>query len=391
MLFCDECQRSRQHSSLDSGILTLGEQVWLQTGDISVSADLVSVVIPTYNRAHCVADAIDSATAQSHANMEIIVVDDGSMDDTRALIERRYAADPRIVYLNQENRGVSAARNTGLRAAQGDYVALLDSDDTWKPWKIELQLRCLDQFLEAGMIWTDMEAVDPDGHLISSRFLRTMYRNSYRWFPSSESLFSRSEPLALVWPAISSIDINRRAYCGNISSQMVMGNLVHTSTVLLRRSRLEKVGGFDETLKPSGEDFDFHLRTCQAGPVAFVDVASIRYRVGAPDQLTQPEYDLHVARNFLKTIEPVLKEGGSSLNWPASMLAAVQAEAHAWIGKELLECGDPRGARKHLAESLRHRAFAPRTLSLFALSCGPKCTYPLARRAVRAAKGLLMR
>jgi hypothetical protein len=273
-----------------------------------------------------------------------------------------------------------------LRAARGSYVALLDSDDTWKPWKIELQLRCLDCFPEAGMIWTDMEAVDPDGRLVSTRFLRTMYRNSYRWFPSNESLFSRSEPLEQVCPTVSSAEINGRAYCGDISSQMVMGNLVHTSTVLLRRARLEKIGGFDETLKPSGEDFDFHLRTCQAGSVAFADVASIQYRVGAADQLTRPEYAIHVARNFLRTIEPVLKDGGRGVNLPASMLAAVQAEAHAWIGRELLEHGDRRGARKHLAESLRHRPFTPYTLSLFTLSCGPSFSYPLARAVVRAAK-----
>ena len=355
-----------------------------------MSTDLVTVVIPTYNRAHCIADAIESAANQTHSNLEIIVVDDGSSDGTGALIERRFAVDPRVVYLRQDNRGVSAARNTGLSAARGSYIALLDSDDTWKPWKIELQLCCLDRFPEAGMIWTDMEAVGPDGRLISSRFLRTMYRASYRWFPSSESLFSRSEPLELVCPTLWLAEKNRRAYCGDIFSQMVMGNLVHTSTVLLRRARLEKVGGFDEGLKPSGEDYDFHLRTCQAGPVAFADVASIRYCVGAADQLTQPKYNIHVARNFLRTIERVLKDRGRSVNLPASMLAAVQAEAHAWIGRELLANGDRLGARKHLAESLRHRAFAPYTLSLFTMSCGPSFTYPLARGAVRAAKSLLM-
>jgi hypothetical protein len=84
---------------------------------------------------------------------------------------------------------------------------------------------------------------------------------------------------------------------------MVVGNLIHTSTILLRRERAEKVGLFDDTLKYSGEDFNFHLRTCRSGPVAFADVASIEYRVGAADQLTRPEYNIHIAKNFLKTIE----------------------------------------------------------------------------------------
>ena len=156
-----------------------------------MSGDLVTVVIPTYNRAHCIARAIDSAATQTHTNLDIIIVDDGSSDDTGTLIQKRYGDDPRVTYLRQENQGVSAARNAGLRMARGSYIALLDSDDVWKPWKIELQLRCLDHFPEAGMVWTDMEAVGPDGCLISQRYLRSMYQNSYRWFPSNNALFSR--------------------------------------------------------------------------------------------------------------------------------------------------------------------------------------------------------
>lgn len=349
-----------------------------------MSADLVTVVIPTYNRAHCIANAIDSAVNQTHSNMEIVVVDDGSSDGTEALIKSRYSGDPRVVYLRQENQGVSAARNAGLLAARGDYVGLLDSDDTYMPWKIELQLRCLDYFPEAGMIWTDMEAVGPDGSLINPRYLRIMYQKPYRWFPNSESLFPRSEPLEVVCPAIPLPEKGRRVYCGDISSQMVMGNLVHTSTVLLRRARLEKVGLFDESFKPTGEDYHFHLRTCQVGPVAYADVTSIRYRVGAADQLTQPQFSLQVAHAFLKTIDPVIKSG--SVNLPSSMIMAVQAEAHAWIGREMLAGGDRSGARRQFAESLRYRAFATDTMSWFALSCGPPFTYPLAKKIVRTAK-----
>jgi GT2 family glycosyltransferase len=355
-----------------------------------MSAAMVSVLIPTYNRAHLVARAIDSALAQSHTDIEIIVVDDGSTDGTEDLIQRRYTAEPRVIYLRQANKGVSGARNAGLSVARGGYIALLDSDDVWKPWKIELQLRCLDCFPEAGMIWTDMEAIGPDGRLLSPRFLRAMYRSSYRWFPTSESLFSTSKPLAalLRWPRDTAV--GARVYFGDISSQMIMGNLVHTSTVLLRRERFERVGGFDESLRPSGEDFDFHLRTCQAGPVAYADVASIQYQVGCADQLTASGYRIHIARNFLRTIEPVLKEGRHRIRLPASMLASVQAEAHAWLGRELLADGDRPAARKHLAESLRYRAM-PSALLLFAMSCGPSFTYPLARGLVRAARRAFQR
>jgi len=353
------------------------------------TSDLVSVVIPTYNRAHSLGSAIDSALAQTHANLDIVVVDDGSSDDTGELVARRYGAEPRVTYLRQENAGVSAARNAGLRLARGSYVALLDSDDAWETWKIELQLRCLDRFPQAGMIWTDMKAVGPDGRMISPRFLRTMYGAAYRWFPTSDSLFKSSAPLDSLGCRALPADAQGRVYCGDISSPMVMGNLVHTPTVLLRRSRLEQVGFFDETLRLAGEDFDFHLRTCRAGPVAFADVASITYQVGQDDQITRPELGIHMARAFLKTIDPLVKDGARGVDLPRAMIESVQAEAHAWIGRESLASGDRRGARKHLTESLRHRALAPSTLLLFALSCGPDATFPLARRIVRVAKRAL--
>lgn len=356
-----------------------------------MSADeLVSVVIPTYDRAASVAGAIDSALGQTHRRLEVVVVDDGSSDDTADVLARRYGSEPRVVYRRQENRGVAAARNAGLRLTRGSYVALLDSDDEWKPWKLALQLRCLERYPEAGMIWTDMEAIGPDGRVVSPRFLRTMYRASYRWFPTPESLFTESAALEELGWELPAAEAGRRVYLGDLSSSIVMGNLVHTSTVLLKRSRLEQVGAFDEGLRV-GEDFGFHLRTCRAGPVAFADVASIRYRVGAEDQLTRPELQVEMARAFLDTIGPLLGDGQREVALPPRMVEAVLAEAHAWVGRESLAHGDRREARSQLARSLRHRALVPSTLLLLALACGPESAFPAARSVVRTAKRAMRR
>src|SRR5438477_5016826 len=106
-------------------------------------SDLVTAIIPSFNRAHCIARAVDSALNQTHSPVEVVVVDDGSTDGTGDLMSRVYGSNARVRYVRQQNRGVSAARNVAIGLARGDYIAFLDSDDTWEPWKLQLQLGCL--------------------------------------------------------------------------------------------------------------------------------------------------------------------------------------------------------------------------------------------------------
>ena len=108
-----------------------------------MSKDLVSVIIPTYNRAMRCKTAVESVLSQTHENVEVIVIDDGSRDNTREVI---CGMDGRVRYIYQSNAGVSAARNRGLEEATGDYIAFLDSDDSWLPWKLEAQLSTLRAF-----------------------------------------------------------------------------------------------------------------------------------------------------------------------------------------------------------------------------------------------------
>jgi glycosyltransferase involved in cell wall biosynthesis len=348
---------------------------------------LVSVVIPTYNRAYCIERTLDSVIAQTHRDLEVLVVDDGSTDGSAELIQRVYGHEPRIRLITQVNQGVSAARNTGLTAARGDFVALLDSDDVWHPWKIEAQLACLAAVPEAGMVWTDMDAVDPDGAIFSRRYLTTMY-SAYRWF-SREELFERWFPFSRLEPALAARIGDPRVYVGDIFSEMVLGNLVHTSTVLLRRERLRRVGGFSLELRHTGEDYDFHLRTCREGPVAYLDAPSILYQRGRTDQLTySPRLGLHMAKNFLKTVAPVIERDRARIKLPRMMLDEVLAEAHAWVGECHADRGEHADARRELAASLRHKRRQPRVMALLALALLPP---PLARglrRVYRRAKEL---
>ncbi len=334
---------------------------------------LVSVVIPTFNRGYCLARTLDSVLAQTHAELEILLVDDGSTDETAELVHQRYGGEPRVHYVAQANAGVAAARNHGIRLARGDFLALLDSDDVWQPWKLELQLRCLQQFPELGMVWTDMEAIDPNGRVFNHAYIRSMY-STYALFPQDQ-LFPRSVPLRSVAPSMAAVVGTASLRMGMIFSQMIMGNLVHTSTVLIRRERLEKVEAFNETLRYSGEDYDFHLRTCRHGPVGFLDLPTIRYQRGMPDRLTRSEYRIHTATNFLRTITPFIESARSEIQLPRRMIEGALADAHEWIGELQFEANDMAAARSHLFGSIRPRWWQRRAWELFVC-----CYLPVALR-----------
>ncbi len=350
---------------------------------------LVSVVIPSFNRAYCLARTLDSALAQTYNEIEVLVVDDGSTDDTRTMIQTRYANDKRVRYLYQANRGVAAARNTGIGAATGAFVALLDSDDVWQPWKIELQMCCMQKFPEIGMVWTDMEAIDPAGRVFNKAYIRTMY-SAYKFFPES-SLFPESYSLEMIAPSLREVVRGARFRKGHIFSQMIMGNLVHTSTVLLRRERLDQVRGFNEELRYSGEDYDFHLRTCRAGPVGFIDLATIQYQRGMPDRLTRNEYRIHMATNFLNTIAPLIQTARAEIHLPQSMIEVALADAYLWIGEVQFDMHDVVSARKNISSSIRHRLYQPRAWLLYLASFLPDEIRPWLRGQYRMIKTLFHR
>jgi len=223
----------------------------------------VTVLIPSYNRAHLIGRAVNCALTQTYPNCHVIVVDDGSTDGTSRLIAEQYGTNPRVRYVYQRNRGVAAARNLGLELARGEYVAFLDSDDLWKPWKIELQVACLQCLPGVGMIWTDMDAVDAQGRLVAANCMRESCA-VYQYFGQNE-IFEQSKLLAELAPMVKDPGRDTRVYWGDVFSPMVMGNLCQPSTVLITRERALRTGGFNESML-SGEDHDYHLRLSRKGP-----------------------------------------------------------------------------------------------------------------------------
>jgi glycosyltransferase involved in cell wall biosynthesis len=346
----------------------------------------VSVVVPTYNRAYCLRATLESALAQTITDLEVIVIDDGSTDHTPALVAETQRTDARIRFARQENLGVSAARNAGFALSRGEYVALLDSDDLWAPWKLELQLACMERFPELGMTWTDFSAMSPESVELYERYIRRMY-SAWSLF-ELEEVFHASHPIESVVLQPPARAKGAFLWTGDIYSSMIMGSLVHTSTVVLRRSRLAQVGEFDETLRPAGEDYDFHLRTCREGPVGFLDLPTTRYRIGMPDALTRQ--DLALARHFLATVTREIDQHRDRIRLSDRDLRWVLGDANRWIGEAFLEQGDVHSARRYLKASRRHDRWHAKTLKLSMLSMIPSAQRERLRSWYRCAAQLFV-
>jgi GT2 family glycosyltransferase len=343
---------------------------------------LVSVVIPTFNREQILGRAIESALAQTYTDMQVVVADDGSSDQTRTVAES-YGA--RVTYVYQSNAGVSSARNLGLRHARGEFIAFLDSDDEWRPWKIDAEVAALRRHPQAGIVWTDMESVDDIGRLVHARHLRVMYR-AYAKVDVEKTLQQVDTLGALMIPGIPEhlADIAIRE--GDLYGAILLGNLLHTSTVLFRRAWFEKTGGFDESSK-TGEDYEFYIRLCSAGPVLFIDGPSTIYRVGAGDQLTRSSMMPEMARNNLLAVQKWLPSVNRQSALPRQVLRRRLAESFAWLGEAELEAGHRWRGAKGLSRSLGVMPRLDRR-ALLLVSCGlpNKVLQPLrvAKRAIFA-------
>lgn len=253
---------------------------------------LISVVIPTHNRATLVRRAIGSVLQQTHAEFEVVVVDDASVDGTEAVVAGIQDARIRLLRLNTRS-GPARARNHGIQASRGELVALLDSDDEWVPTKLERQVSCL-----AG-------SADPERTLV------------YCFHARRDTLTDRT--------------ITQRTTAHEGSScfaQLVRGWGFVTSSPLLRRSLLLTAGGFDETL-PAGEDHDLWLRLAAAGVhFAAVSEALVLVHHHAGPQLSADPAARHAAIRLMdaKWKEAIRTMAGSSSyrQWRARQYGLLQ-------------------------------------------------------------------
>ena len=240
----------------------------------------VSAIIPTYNYARFLAAAVDSVLAQTLEDIEVVVVDDGSTDETESLM-RGY--DSRVRYVRQENSGVAVARNRGIEESRGQYVAFLDADDVWVPHKLERQLAALKK--------------------------KTGLRACYAAFTLATSELSPT-----------GINQSKRR-ASTLEDLLLMGNIIGTpSTVLCERSLFEEVSGFDTSFNYCA-DWEMWIRLAALTEFLYLDEPLVLYR----------QHDTNMSRNvsLLERESISLLEKGFAMPRLATSIRARRREAFA--------------------------------------------------------------
>ena len=245
------------------------------------SLPIVSVIIPTYNAASTIEESINSVFNQSYSNIEIIVIDDGSTDNTEALLTQ-YSS--RITYIKKENGGFASARNAGTKIAKGEYIAWLDADDIFRDNKIAKQIEFLKNNPEIHAVSSEFSAFDENG-TINSHYMRTYY-------PS----------LGLVDGSLSKLlsiaNSGIKSYKGNLFDHLLLGNFLHPPTLVFRRELIDKAGPQREDLG-SATDYEYILRLSLLSPLALLDEVLLDYRLSD----FQDSSPVNALKNWPETIE----------------------------------------------------------------------------------------
>lgn len=274
----------------------------------------ISVLLPTYNRANYLGETIASVLAQTFGDLELLIVDDGSTDGTRALVES--IADLRIRYFYQENRGVSAALNTGWRAASGEYIAMIGSDDVWLENQTATLLPLIDAAPNVGLIYARAQAMSANGKL------QPQILGSGLKFPD--------DPLA----------------------SLLYGDCICGLACLIRRELIAQVGGFDERLI-ANEDWDLWIRMAEITRFEYHNEILARYRMH-PTSLTGKRSQ-HYRRVILDRVR-LIQDYYARPNLPPSA-RAIQSLAlrnvYMNVGIRFLAVGQVREALPYLWRAIR--------------------------------------
>ena len=287
---------------------------------------LISVIIPTCNRAALLRRAIDSVYAQEglgqQFDVEVLVIDDGSTDTTPA-VASSYAE---LRYIRPStNKGTSGARNVGLDAAAGEYIAFLDDDDSWLPWKLRRQLQALEERSEVSLVY---------GQEVK-----------------------RSDRAVWVWPD------PQDSPSGWMHRSLLLTCPVNTSSVLIRRSHIDAVGRFDERLR-CWEDYDMWLRLALQGPFRFLSGPAVIYQVAASGRFLSSVLTGESERDLRNIVQAALDRLRGREEMSDDFRAHVEAGVVTRIAGQLLALQESSVLRTYLLRAVQQAPWLVRMIEL---------------------------
>jgi glycosyltransferase involved in cell wall biosynthesis len=332
----------------------------------------VSVIIPTYNREELIGAAIQSVLAQTYTNVEIIVIDDGSTDNTKNVLERFKGM---IRYLWGQHKGTAHARNMGMEAATGKYIAFLDSDDQYYPYKLQVQVEFIESHPEIGMVYTEFSGVEPDGS-IDPYHIRKYHPNYEKKGWSYEDIFSEKGEYSSV-----AVEQPIPFYMGNVFSYTLFGTFISSNTMLFSKEVLKKVGYQNEAYQ-YGEDYDFTVRIAKYCRAAFLDLPTYKLfyhdnqstRFAAVENSRDPQKITKWIGLMELFIAVVMENGYNDPEFYSKNKVLVDdrlLSLYCDIGKRWLSNGDSRKARECFKESKRFGSMQSKYRRFYWLSFFP--------------------
>ncbi|OGW82203.1 MAG: hypothetical protein A3G33_10785 [Omnitrophica bacterium RIFCSPLOWO2_12_FULL_44_17] len=300
---------------------------------------LISVILPTYNREKLLREAIESVKKQTFADWELIVVDDGSTDATRDILKDYCAKDLRIKMLRGNHGGAAAARNLGMRAASGKYIAFLDDDDLWLPEKLLLQYGVFEKYPDVGFVFTDGMIVNEDGRQ-ERKLLPYQHKAFCEWLTNCKTV----EPFL---------------YVGQLHEVLIAGNCIATPTLVLKRETVETVGGFNANYE-IGEDYDFWIRLSRHFSGALLKVELVTIRITASGLSgAEGERDYRWREAEIPILEAHLL--AVSHEQRKSLMNRIKQHGRL-AGGYYLKQRDRKRSRKLLMKSLQYQFYQPKIL-----------------------------
>jgi glycosyltransferase involved in cell wall biosynthesis len=302
----------------------------------------VSVIIPTYNRAELVQETIDSVLRQTYKDYEIIVIDDGSTDDTEHKL-KRYGND--INYIKQNNKGLNAARNRALDIASGEYIALLDSDDLWLDFKLELETSLLNQYSTCAFAFSDFYILKPDNRRIPNG-LHSWYHETPDW----RNIFASKNKCQL---GFKSKDLYKKTaadiYFGDIYYVSLFGPRVLPSASLFRKSMVDGFFRFNENNTACG-DWEFFAKLSHKHRALFIDMETALNRSHDDAvRLTRLDHKVQLSQR-IALIDQTWKKDIEFYKQHKQEVDEEQARIYKQVLKYQLIEGNKQGAKRSLRE-----------------------------------------